>query len=505
MTIKYKYMKKNCVRFQYLCLPLMLLAVMSLFSLNVSAQKLTAESMEYLPNDASAASYETQMEYDTGLFAGIVKVYIALDGVEFEGGGVLKQEKRGMGEYWVWMAKDSSRLKVRAPGFLPLDVNFRSYEGVNIIHAKSTYKLVLTFAKEEREQMQKLTLRYAPADATVIIDDQVVEGTKGVIETQLPVGDHSYSIAKKGYGVDKGIFTLLSSTPKRLTVELEKLQDTSSVTTETTVNRPVSHPVQTVTPTVQPIQPATASSNQTNASNKTFEVNGVSFTMVYVEGGTFFMGTTSEQGSEVLANEKPAHSVTLSSYYIGETEVTQELWEAVMGKNPSKFTGDGRRPVEQVNWKDCQTFISKLNSLTGQQFKLPTEAQWEYAARGGNKTNGYKYSGSNDLEAVAWYEKNSYDKGSSSPDYGPHPVKTKSPNELGIYDMSGNVWEWCQDRYGSYSTDSQTNPVGVSSGSYRVGRGGGWSRAIWNPYRSSHRGICNPSNRNADFGLRLAL
>ncbi|MBQ6422306.1 MAG: formylglycine-generating enzyme family protein [Prevotella sp.] len=231
-------------------------------------------------------------------------------------------------------------------------------------------------------------------------------------------------------------------------------------------------------------------------SNKTFTVGGVSFTMVYVQGGTFTMGATREQGSDAYDWEKPSHSVTLSSYHIGETEVTQALWQAVMGSNPSKFTGDSRRPVEQVSWEDCQMFISKLNSLTGQHFRLPTEAQWEYAARGGSKSRGYKYSGSNDVGSVAWY----YDNSSSTT----HPVKTKSPNELGLYDMSGNVWEWCQDWYGSYSSGSQTNPTGAFSGSYRVYRGGGW-RSGARCCRVSYRNGYAPSYRISSLGLRLAL
>ena len=206
-----------------------------------------------------------------------------------------------------------------------------------------------------------------------------------------------------------------------------------------------------------------------SGDNLILTVGDVTYKLVYVDGGTFTMGAKREQESYAFNDdEKPSHSVTLSSYHIGETEVTQALWQAVMDSNPSRFTGDSRRPVEQVSWEDCQRFISRLNSLTGQHFRLPTEAQWEYAARGGSKSRGYKYSGSNDVGNVAWYTDNTNDKGS-------HNVKTKSPNELGLYDMSGNVDEWCQDWYGSYSSGSQTNPTGASSGSIRVSRGGCWS------------------------------
>ena len=217
--------------------------------------------------------------------------------------------------------------------------------------------------------------------------------------------------------------------------------------------------------------------------------------MVYVSGGTFTMGATSEQGIDAYNDEKPTHSVTLSSFYLCKYEVTQALWQAVMGNNPSSFKGDNL-PVEQVSWNDCQTFISRLNNLTGKNFRLPTEAEWEYAARGGNRSRGYKYSGSNTLSDVAWYDGKS--------ESGTHPVGSKSPNELGLYDMSGNVREWCSDRYGTYSSTSQTNPTGPSSGSGRVNRGGSWYD-VTRSCRLSSRYDDAPVNRHGLLGLRLAL
>ena len=226
-----------------------------------------------------------------------------------------------------------------------------------------------------------------------------------------------------------------------------------------------------------------------------FTVNGVSFEMVLVEGGTFRMGATSEQEVEAKSNEKPVHSVTLSSYYIGKTEVTQALWQAVMGSNPSYFKG-ADLPVECVSWDDCQGFIKKLNSLTGRDFRLPTEAEWEFACRGGNNSRGYKYSGSNDIDNVAWYDGNSGDQ--------THPVGTKASNELGIYDMSGNVWEWCSDWYADYTSHSQTNPKGPRSGSDRVNRGGSWYGNAGD-CRPSSRGGYSPAGRDGNLGLRLAF
>ena len=236
--------------------------------------------------------------------------------------------------------------------------------------------------------------------------------------------------------------------------------------------------------------------------NSIMTLNGnVIFKMIAVEGGAFKMGAQSSDSggdnydSEAFYDESPVHDVTLSSYYIGETEVTQELWEAVMGSNPSYYSGS-QKPVENVSWNDCQEFITKLNNLTGKNFRLPTEAEWEYAARGGNKSQGYKYSGSNTIGDVSWYEDNS----SSTT----HDVKTKQANELGIYDMSGNVYEWCQDWYGSYSSGSQTNPTGPTSGSSRVRRGGGWDFNA-RRCRVSHRSNCYPDDANYFLGLRLSL
>ena len=233
-------------------------------------------------------------------------------------------------------------------------------------------------------------------------------------------------------------------------------------------------------------------------------VNGVEFKMIPVHGGTFTMGATSEQGIYAYGWESPTHSVTLSDYYIGETEVTQALWEAVMGKSVTQIANGngwktcgvgGNYPMYDVNWDDCQKFIRRLNQLTGRTFRLPTEAEWEYAARGGNKSRGYKYSGSNYIDEVAWYEANS--------EHITHMVKTKKPNELGIYDMSGNVWEWCQDWYGDYTSNAQINPKGPNNGSCRVNRGG--DMIYTEQCRVACRNYSCPDVREDFIGFRLVL
>ena len=236
------------------------------------------------------------------------------------------------------------------------------------------------------------------------------------------------------------------------------------------------------------------SNNGTQAVKKC-KVKGVEFSMVKVNGGTFTMGATKNQGSN-NSNQQPTHKVTLSTYYMGQTEVTQELWQAVMGNNPSKFKGS-KLPVECVSWNDCQQFIKKLNKLTGLKFRLPTEAEWEFAARGGTASKGYKFAGSNNANAVAWHQGNSGNK--------THNVGTKSANELGLYDMSGNVWEWCQDWFGSYSSSAQNNPKGPSSGTDHLNRGGGWCHdSIFSAV--FFRGSSGKPDRKVDnLGFRLVL
>ena len=309
-----------------------------------------------------------------------------------------------------------------------------------------------------------LDVNSSPMSAEIYIDGKHYGQTPNYIN-EILIGTHELKLEKQG------------CTPITKTISIKEGETLSVseklVSQQTTDNR------------------QQASGNA--GGNETFTVNGVSFTMIKVEGGTFQMGATSEQGSDAYSDEKPVHSVTLSDYYIGETEVTQELWEAVMGSNPSWFKGS-QKPVEQVSWNDCKEFITKLNRLTGKNFRLPTEAEWEYAARGGNESQGYKYSGSNTIDNVAWYGGNS----------GTHNVKTKSPNELGIYDMSGNVWEWCEDRYGDYSSGSQTNPTGPSTGSSRVSRGGSWYYDAGG-CRVSIRFNYDPGHRSNYLGLRLCL
>lgn len=274
-----------------------------------------------------------------------------------------------------------------------------------------------------------------------------------------------------------------------------------------------------------------------------FEVDGIVFNMIHVDGGTFTMGATPEQMNDAVDDEKPEHKVTLPSFYIGETQVTQVLWESVMKSNPSYFKGDLRLPVESVTWNDCQHFIKKLNHLTGREFHLPTEAQWEFAARGGRRSQGYIYAGSNNINQVAWYANSRksdllaqkqdtsndwllYDmlnsvtsrrfqlpgdkplegvkKFPSNEIRGTYVVASKSPNELGLYDLSGNVWEWCHDVFRKYSSDEQGNPAGTYLGDCRVIRGGSCDSSA-KLCRVSYRNSFPSDDKSNLLGMRLAL
>ncbi|MBE6202609.1 MAG: formylglycine-generating enzyme family protein [Rikenellaceae bacterium] len=255
-----------------------------------------------------------------------------------------------------------------------------------------------------------------------------------------------------------------------------------------------------------PSDDAESQGQQTQPANFTVTVGDVTFKMIWVEGGRFDMGSPAGVGN---SNEQPRHSVTLDGYWIAETEVTQGLWRAVMGAEKGWTQGYGygtNYPAYYVSYTEAIDFCKELNAKTNYKynFTLPTEAQWEYAARGGNKSNGYTYSGSNTLDNVAWYWNNS--NGNNGNTYGTHEVKTKSSNELGIYDMSGNVWEWCSDWYGKnyYKESPPKNPKGPSTGDRRVLRGGSWA-ALPITAESLIATARNPGSSDFDFGFRLAV
>ncbi len=478
-----------------------------------SAQELTVKEMK-ATNDISASQY--RVNDLNGQPCALVKVQLATRGAKFAGSVIGTPEFKN-GVYWVYMPAGVKELEVQHNSFVPCHVTFSDY-GIQSLQSLTTYVLTLLMPQGGAApvQVQKLVIKYSPANATVIIDTKLYKGN-GRVEAELPVGNHNYLIAADGYESVEATVKLTANTPRTVTEELNKTVVQEAIaSTETRKEKVQEKKEQKTEGGKDPFEEffsdpfggffgtsKKSSKNQTTTETtdgnlpavETFTVNGVSFNMVRVDGGTFTMGATSEQGSDANGDEKPAHQVTLSTYSIGETEVTQALWQAVMGSNPSRNKSENL-PVEEVSWKDCQKFIYNLRKMTGKRFRLPTEAEWEYAARGGNKSRGYKYSGSNDLGSVAWYTNNSGSK--------THDVKTKQANELGLYDMSGNVYEWCQDKWGDYKSGSQTNPNGPSSGSTRVVRGGCWGAGpqfCRSPYRASY----NPSHGFDNLGLRLAL
>ena len=442
------------------------------------AQKLTVESFKLAGSDLTAQTQPRKDLNDRN--CAVVKVQFVGDLLNVEGNVIMPLVKRN-NETWVYMPQNTRQMKVITKNYLPLMVTFADYD-VERLESNRTYVLtLLSNSSQPSQQSQTLNIRYTPTNATVLVDNKMVKGTNGVAQTILPVGQHSYIVFCDGYESEEGMVKLKASAPSNLQITLTK----EAVAIQQSI---VSQP----TVAQQPVaQPTVVNSDHISIPVK----DGISIDMVHVEAGTFTMGATPEMENP-FDNEKPAHQVTLTNdYYIGKYEVTQALWQAVMGNNPSKFKGDNL-PVENVSWDDCQEFISQLNRITGKTFRLPTEAEWEYAARGGKKSRGYQYSGSNDISDVAWYDGNSGNK--------THAVGSKQANELGIYDMSGNVWEWCQDWHGSYSSSSQTNPTGVKSGSYRVIRGEGWFSGA-RICRSSFRYGRLPYASSRDQGLRLVL
>ncbi len=229
---------------------------------------------------------------------------------------------------------------------------------------------------------------------------------------------------------------------------------------------------------------------------------GLKIEMVYVQGGSFYMGCGIDQGRTCEDDEEPPHHVTLGDFFIARYEVTQKQWFLMMENNPSNFAGCDSCPVENVSWNDVQLFLEKLNSMTGKKYCLPSEAQWEYAARGGNRSRGFRYSGSDNINEVAWYLEGKGNKNLKTSKT--HIIGKKNPNELGLYDMSGNVWEWCGDGYAKYTNIRQIDPKGSVLSAYKIFRGGSWNNSA-NHCRVFYRHYLIPDSRYYNLGLRLAL
>ncbi|WP_254364450.1 formylglycine-generating enzyme family protein [Segatella copri] len=533
-------------------------AVFFLVVSSVYSQELTIKSFKVITGDLSAQTQPRKDLNDKN--CALVKVQFVGGISEIEGNVITPLIKHG-NETWVYMPQGSRQMKVLTQSFLPVMVTFADY-GIEKLESNRTYVLILTKPMSIIEQKkQALIIKYSPSSAIVLVDNKMVRGTNGVAKVVLPVGQHSYIVASDGYESEEGTVKLKAAAPSNLQITLSKETNTISTSTNDVAtqhivsNQIVKFSGKVVDINGQPVIGAVVEETGTknisvtdidgnfiikaksssitvtvtflgcvpkqvkltegtkeeitlieetykkqpssSASSITIPVkDGISIEMVKVEGGTFMMGATPEMKNS-WTEERPIHQVTLTNdYYIGKYEVTQSLWCALMDNNPSYFKGDNL-PVEQVSWDDCQKFINKLNDITGRKFRLPTEAEWEYAARGGKKSRGYQYSGSNKISDVAWYSSNSEHK--------TQPVGLKLANELGLYDMSGNVDEWCFDRFGFYSALSQTNPLGADDGICRVYRGGSWEQTAGFCRSSDRSNYGTSKNRIYNLGFRLAL
>ena len=455
--------------------------LMLVCTLTIWAQSISVSSFRLLETDLTANTKGTIEKDQNGEVAALIKVVTTQTGFTFDGGvlGIVKAVQKPA-EIWVYVPRGIKRFSISHPQLGAL----KDYNLPLPIESARTYEMVLLTGTVETVVGQSRTsqaeISSSPAMADIYIDEIKVGQTPQIIE-KLLIGQHKLRINKHGYEDYSTTFDVKEGETTKISASLEKVQiEQVAVDKSATDN-----------------SDANDATNLTSSDNdrKDITVGNVSFTMIHVDGGTFMMGGTGEQGGDAYPNEKPDHPVTLSPYYIGETEVTQALWEAVMGNNPSNFKGNNK-PVEQVSWNDCQDFIRKLNQKTGLNFRLPTEAEWEYAARGGNKSKGYKYSGGNNSEKVAWKQTLSIK--------GTRDVKTMQANELGLYDMSGNVDEWCQDWYGKYSDEPQTDPTGPSTGTGRLYRGGSYFANV-RSYRVSSRSSNQPSSLFNTIGLRLVL
>ena len=516
--------------------------ILSLFfmPLMTFAQDIAVKSFQALPMDMTASSPEGKRIDQNGIEAALIKMVTTEQGFTFEGGTLgIVDTKQKDGEIWVWVPRGARKITIKHQQLGVL----RDYRYPLEITEGKTYRMELTVGTVEtvvKEEVRKqyLSFQIEPHDATLWVNDEEweVDEDGGAINF-LDFGTYTYRVQAPGCQPDAGKVTLDdASVTKEVSVNLNPLNEgvgaagkepsvIKNVEVQFTCNIPdaqleidgqkmksasgfyvLSTGQHSVRASADNYQDHTTIITVSESSSRhdivmiekgaeLFTVNGVSFKMRLVEGGTFMMGATSEQGDDAWGFEKPIHSVTISTFMMGETEVTQALWQAVMGSNPSNPKGDNL-PVYRVSWNDCQEFIRKLNQKTGRNFRLPTEAEWEYAARGGKNSKGYKFAGSNNADDVAWYDKSFYKQ----------PVKTKSPNELGLYDMSGNVSEWCNDWYDSdyYSSSPSNNPQGPSKGSSRIRRGGdGLSRL--KDIRVSSRSYAGPKDKYESTGLRLCL
>ena len=482
-----------------------------------------------------------------GVICPLVKVLMPPVG-SFEGSIMGTPEYRGA-EYWIYTGNNCKMLRIKVPGCEPLDISFpqllKTKKG---LVSKRVYALVLDVPTTKQAaaapavgataRVQQLTIRVVePQMVSLEIDGQVLPPlTDGTFSTFYPVGPHSYTVSAVNGQVRKGNFTLTAASPLTLDVNVGPAPGKSKAAPTQKV-QPAPAPAPAPVPPIPPVAapepkkekakhkkekaksepkkeakkeatpapepepepeiPAPEVVRVQDAKPVPFEVLGVTFYMVPVEGGSFMMGASGETEKEASADEKPAHRVNLSTFRIGQTEVTQELWEMVLGKAANNSpVKEKTLPVTNMSWNEARQFIDRLYYITGLKFRLPTEAEWEYAARGGARGSSARFSGGKNAKKVAWVSTNS--------DNAPHPVATKKANGLGIFDLSGNAAEWVSDWYGPYMTSTQNNPTGPADGASKVIRGGSWLEPEESS-RVSYRNVGEPESKLPGVGLRLVL
>lgn len=456
-------------------------------SMMMMAQSITVDKGDFRleEGDATANLKGTTVVDRNGDKCALIKIETPKTGFSFEVGGLGVQKMlQKTGQIWLYVPQGIKHITINHPKYTSFDYRF------NIpIEKARTYVMKLNVLEEMRTQ--RINIAFTPANATVLLDDELIEATNGNISMDILQGVHKWNAVCPGYFSQSGTIVLSGNHTEKLTISLAANNKTIAA-----VDR------------YKPVQPLPQGGEAANEEEEaaelepvTFNAGDIHFTMIPVKGGTFMMGATDEQ-ENAEEDELPAHQVVLYDYYIGETEVTQELWEAVMGENPSdKGANDmmlgKKKPVQMVSWDMCQTFVEHLSELTGRKFRLPTEAEWEYAARGGAKTEGTQYSGGSALHQVGWDSDNSQT--------ATHDVKSLRPNELGLYDMSGNVAEWCSDWKGAYSSTPQSSPEGPQSGQRKVLRGGSWNSYSSSECRTSARGANVPESKRNSIGLRLVM